>query len=422
MSRRFLSSNRGVRLRVLAASAVLMSLVVSSGAAFPAAAIPRSAADIERAQLDRLAHELVAAGAPGVIVRVDDGRGQPIEIAAQAPWTTSDHVLRPGDEYRVGSNTKTVMAALVLQLVADGTLALTDPVAKWLPGQVPDGDAITLRMLLNHTSGLYDYTNDPTLVPSIVGQDRHRWTNSELLAIGVRHPPLFAPGDRFSYSNTDYVAIGAVLERVTGQSLPELVQDRIAGPLHLTHTYYATSSIWSGAHAHGYEPDPAHMPSGVPAQFTSFVGPRHDGHVDVSDIAPAWGGAAGAMVSTAQDWSRFDTALMSGTLLPAAQLAQLRTTVPQDPTQPDGPGYGLGIQTAATPCGTVWGHDGGLPGYLTSNVTDSTGHRTMNFLVSTEFWAEFGVDPRIDSAAHALQTAAICAMFDQPVPPATQAG
>ncbi|HEY0807455.1 MAG TPA: serine hydrolase, partial [Pseudonocardiaceae bacterium] len=145
-------------------------------------------------------------------------------------------------------------------------------------------------------------------------------------------------------------------------------------------------------------------------------GPRHDGHVDVSDNDPSWGGAAGAVVSTAQDWSRFYIALMSGKLFPAAQLAQLRTTVPQDLTQPNGPGYGLGIQIGATPCGTIWGHDGGLPGYLTSNATDSTGSRTASLLVSTELWAEFSVDQQLTDAAHALQTAMICTMFDKPVP------
>jgi D-alanyl-D-alanine carboxypeptidase len=372
----------------------------------------------QRTRLDRLARTLVDAGAPGVIVRVDDGRGHPIQIAEQASWTRPDHVLRAGDEFRMGSNTKTMMATLVLQLVAEGRLALTDPVEKWLPGQVPNGKAITLRMLLNHTAGLFDYTDDPALVPSIVGRDRRRWTSSRLLALGVKHPPLFAPGTSWAYSNTDYAAIGAVLERVTGESLADLVRDRIAGPLGLEHTYYATGGAWSGPHAHGYEPDAAHMPPSVPAGFTHFAGKHRDGHVDVSGNDPSWGGAAGAVVSTAQDWSRFYTALLSGRLLPAAQLKEMLTTVPQDPAQPAGPAYGLGIQTGATPCGTIWGHDGGIPGYLTANVTDRTGGRTATVLVSTESWSEFGSAPKIAAAAKALQTAMICTMLGKPVPSA----
>lgn len=376
----------------------------------------------QRDQLDQLARKVVDAGAPGVIVRVDDGHGRPVQIAEQATWTTRDHLLRVGDEFRMASNTKTMMATIMLQLVAEGRLALTDPVEKWLPGQVPNGKAITLRVLLNHTSGLFDYTNDPAFLPSILGRDRRRWTSTELLAMGVKHDPLFAPNTKFSYSNTNYVAIGAVLERVTGASLAELVRDRIARPLGLRRTYYATDSAWRGPHAHGYEPDAAHMPPEVPVEFRDFAGMRHDGHVDVADNDPEYSGAAGAVVSTAEDWSRFYTALMSGKLLPATQLEQLRTTVPQDPEQPDGPGYGLGIQTGATPCGTIWGHDGGIPGYLTTNVTDRTGSRTANILVSTESWAEFGSDPKLAGAAKALQIAVICTMFGKPVPTPGHAG
>ncbi|MFC0842826.1 serine hydrolase domain-containing protein [Streptomyces noboritoensis] len=369
------------------------------------------------AQLDRLAQRLVAAGAPAVIVRVDDGHGRPIEITEQAPWTRKDHRLRAEDEFRMGSNTKSMMAALVLQLVGEGKLALTDPVDTWLPGQVPNGRAITLRMLLNHTSGLFDYTEDPAILPSTMGKDPRPWTPEQLLALGVRHDPKFPPGTQWAYSNTNYAAVGAVLEKATGRSLADLVRDRIARPLHLEHTYYATDSAWRGPHAQGYEPDAAHMPPGVPAEFRDFAGAHHDGHVDVSRNNPSWGGPAGAMVSTAHDWARFYAALMSGKLLSAAQLAQMRTTVPMDPEQPDGPGYGLGIQTAATPCGRVWAHDGGIPGYLSTHVTDPTGRRTATVLVATEAFAEHpDAFPVLAKAAKTLQTATVCAMFDKPAP------
>ncbi|MFC4590262.1 serine hydrolase domain-containing protein [Sphaerisporangium corydalis] len=449
MPQRDLSSDGAVRPRrpralatsALATSALAVSLAVAvavpAAAAVPYAAGARAAEQFQRPaqlrqhaqvrhpaqlrqpglkQLRRLAREVVRAGAPGVIVRVDDGRGRPVEIAEQAGWTRRDHPLRAGDEFRMGSNTKTMMATLVLQLVAEGRLALTDPVEKWLPGAVPGGEAITLRMLLNHTAGLFDYTEDARLRPSILGKDRRRWTPAELLAVGVEHDPLFAPGTKWSYSNTGYAAVGAVLEKATGASLADLVRDRIARPLGLGHTYYATDSTWRGPHAHGYEPDAAHMPSEVPAWLRHLAGPRHDGHVDVSGHDPGWGGPAGAVVSTTRDWSRFSTALMSGDLLPAAQLAQMRDTVPMDPARPDGPGYGLGIQTGATPCGTIWGHDGGMPGYLTAYLTDGTGARTATILVATESWAEFEGAPKLAEAAQALQTATTCAMFGKPVP------
>ncbi|MFI6813517.1 serine hydrolase domain-containing protein [Nonomuraea sp. NPDC050328] len=396
--------------RLLSRTAAAASLAVFAALPAPAAA----ATPYE--QLKDLARQLVAAGAPGVIVRVDDGRGRPVEIAEQAPWTRRDHVLKTGDEFRVGSNTKTMTATLVLQLVAEGRLALTDPVEKWLPGQVPNGSAITLRMLLNHTSGLADYTEEPALLPSILGKDRRRWTSAELLAVGVKQDPLFKPGKKWAYSNTGYAALGAVLERVTGKSLADLVRDRIARPLGLEHTYVPTGSSWRGSYARGYEKDAAHQPPAVPVAWRALVGPRRNGHIDVSANSPSWGGAAGSVVSSAGDWSRFTRALMSGKLLPATQLAQLRTLVPIDPQQPDGPGYGLGIQSATTPCGTFWGHDGGMPGYLTVGLTDRTGSRAATVLIATEYWSEFGADAKLAKAAQALQLAAICSMFAKPVP------
>lgn len=418
--------SRRLRLAPAVLTASILTVGLAAGPAFPAAGSASGAArlgvDAQRAQLTTLAQQLVDAGAPGVIVRVDDGHGRPVEIAEQAPWAAKDQRLKVGDEFRMGSNTKTMMATIVLQLVAEGRLALTDPVEKWLPGQVPNGRAITLRMLLNHTSGLFDYTEDPALVPSILGKDPHRWTSSELLAVGVTHPPLFAPGTQWSYSNTDYAAVGAVLERVTGTSLADLIRDRIARPLGLKHTYLATDGSWHGAYARGYEPDSAHMPAGCPPRSGSVAGVDRDGHVNVSGNDPSWGGAAGAVVSTAQDWSRFYTALMSGKLLPAAQLAELRSTVPMDPGNPvNGPGSGLGIETGTTPCGTIWAHDGGITGYSSVNLTDSTGSRTATVLVSTEFLFEFGADAKLVAADQALQTATICAMFGKAAPAAPAA-
>lgn len=372
------------------------------------AAVRQDGSAETRAHLRALARELVEEGVPGVIVRVDDGHGRPIEIAEQAAWTRKDHRLRADDEVREASNTKTVMATLVLQLVAEHRLALTDPVDKWLPGQVRNGRAITLRMLLNHTSGLFDYTEDPALVPALTGWDPHVWTSTEILSLVRGHPALFEPGAEWSYSNTNYIAVGAVLERVTGRSLAALVRERIARPLGLRHTFYATGSAWRGRHAHGYEPDAAHMPPNVPEEFRTYAGPRHDDHVDVTGDYVTADGADAAIVSTAGDWSRFYGALMSGRLLPAAQLAEMRTTVPEGGSDdPEELGYGLGIERAKTACGTVWDHVGVVPGYATYNVTDSTGHRTAAFSFATS---------TLTRAAHrtgaALMDAINCAIFD----------
>ncbi|MFC4508425.1 MULTISPECIES: serine hydrolase domain-containing protein [Streptomyces] len=372
----------------------------------------------QEARLARLAQRNVDAGAPGVVVRVDKGDGQVIEIARQAPWTRADHALAASDEFRMGSNTKTMVATVVLQLVAEHRLQLTDPVEKWLPGLIPNGAAITLRMLLNHTSGLFNTIDDPDVLKAFTGQDTRQWTPGELIAAAVRHAPLFAPGARYSYSNTNYVALGLVAEKAAGHSLSDLIQERIARPLHLKNTYLVTGSgeTKSPRLAHGYEPDAAHLapvlPPGTPAG-TAFTGPaRPAGHVDTTWINLSTEWAAGGMVSTAQEWARFDTALMSGQLLPPAQLKEMKTTVAEESGNPNR--YGLGLEKkVVTPCGTVWGHDGQVPGYSSWDYTDSTGRRTVSVFTTTIFGI---ANPKADAANEALLKAAICTMLDKPIP------
>ncbi|HWO61828.1 MAG TPA: serine hydrolase domain-containing protein, partial [Umezawaea sp.] len=141
----------------------------------------------------------VAAGIPSAVVRVDDGRGSVVQVAEQAEWTVADHRIGAGDQVRVGSNTKTMVAVLVLQLVGENRLGLDDPVEKWLPGLVPNGGAITVRMLLNHTSGLANNTDDERVLRSVFGLEARAWTARELLEAGTGQPPVAAPGEKWSY-------------------------------------------------------------------------------------------------------------------------------------------------------------------------------------------------------------------------------
>ncbi|MEY9962701.1 D-alanyl-D-alanine carboxypeptidase [Streptacidiphilus sp. MAP12-16] len=428
-----LSSRRGPRAALTLALATILTGTVAACAASPTPASPTPASIAETGmaqaraahtgapaartdQLTALAQQDVDAGAPGVIVRVDDGNGPAVEISRQAPWTRADHTLAVGDQFRMGSSTKTMVATLVLQLVAEHRLKLTDPVEKWLPGLVPNGHAITLRMLLNHTSGLFNHVNDPAVLAAFTGQDTRQWTPKELLAAAVRHPALFAPGKEYSYSNTNYIALGLVLEKATGHRLADLIEERIARPLNLKQTYLATSTPRSDGSklAHGYEPDAAHLasllPPGTPAG-TAFAGPSRGDHVDTTWINNSSEWAAGGVVSTAEDWGRFQTALMSGGLLPPAQLKEMRTTVAEDASTPNR--YGLGLEKVVTPCGTVWGHVGQVPGYSSENYTDSTGHRTVSVFTTTIFGL---AEPKVGAADQALVNAAVCTMLGKPVP------
>lgn len=398
------------------AAALTGSLAVAAGAQ----SAPRSQSGQpgvmsgQKATLARLAQEVVDANVPGVAVRIDKGNARVIEIARQARWTKTDHRLTPRDGVRMGSNTKTMVATVVLQLVAEHRLKLTDPVSKWLPGLIPNGSAITLRMLLNHTSGLFNYTYDPVVLKAFTGQDPRLWTPPQLIAAAVAYDPLFAPGTAYSYSNTNYVALGLVAEKATGHHLNELIQKRIAAPLHLKNTYLVTSSRATKNRrlAHGYEPDAAHLapvlPPGLPAD-TAFAGPaRPAGYVDTTRINMSTEWAAGGIVSTLHDWARFDTALMSGKLLPPAQLKEMKTTVAEESGNPNR--YGLGLEKKITACGTVWGHDGQVPGYSSWAYTDDTGQRTVSVVTTTIFGI---ANPKASAANQALLDAAICTMLDK---------
>jgi D-alanyl-D-alanine carboxypeptidase len=378
-----------------------------------------STADRSQArQLRVIADEALAAGVPGVVVRVDDGRGPVVSFARQAAWNSSDHELRATDTFRMASNTKTVTAALVLQLVAEHRLRLDDTIEKWLPGAVPNGANITLRMLLDHTSGIADYAYTRTVLDLMTGNDTQRKTAEEMLALGASLPPVGAPGEKFSYSNAGYIALGLAMEKATGRGLADLVHQRIARPLGLRNTYLSTNAAprrGTQPLAHGYEPDAAHLapvvePLGLPEGY-GFIGPNDDQRVDVTALDPSWNGAAGGIVSTTSDWATFDTALMSGRIIPQRLLKEMFNA---GPTEWEGRKYGLGLEEYHSPCGTVWGHDGALPGYRSDNYTDKTGRRTVSVLSTTHFGLR--TSPDAGAAETKLVDAAICTMLGKPVP------
>jgi D-alanyl-D-alanine carboxypeptidase len=260
--------------------------------------------------------------------------------------------------------TKSFVATVVLQLVAEGRLRLDDRLQQWLPGAVPDGQHITIRQLLNHTSGLADYTDDllgplrakPTRQAYQQMADR-RFTPQALVAMAARHRPLFPPGTQFSYSNTNYILLGLVVERVTGDRLAGQLHRRILAPLGLADTELPGSQ-WRlhGRHLHGYAPpNRAWLPSDGPA-----------GLFDVTQSNPSWVWAAGAMISSAADLARFYQALLSGRLLGPELLTAMQTTVDASEVFGPGAGYGLGLIRLPLGCGgQVWGHGGEIAGYAT---------------------------------------------------------
>ncbi|QES46700.1 peptidase [Streptomyces venezuelae] len=362
-------------LAVVAATAVAVTgLTGSAYAAAPAAADGQSGQSGQSGQgagheATRKALEAaVAEGAPGALAVAERGRRAWAGTAGVGDLRTGEK-RQAQERFRAGSITKTFVATVLLQLEAEGRLSLDDSVEKWLPGLVQgnghSGRTITLRQLLNHTSGVFSYTEDEAFVEKVFGPGflRHRydtWKPEQLVRVAMAHQPYFAPGTDWRYSNTNYVLAGLVIEKATGNPYAKEVQRRILGPLHLDAT------VLPGTRAGMPEPAGRAYSKLSP----EATGPTHD----VTELNPSIAGAAGEIVTDARDLNDFYRALLSGRLLGPRQLRDMTTTVPVPGAE--GVGYGLGIMSIRLSCGTeVWGHGGGIHGSSsTAVVTRDTRH------------------------------------------------
>jgi D-alanyl-D-alanine carboxypeptidase len=328
---------------------------------------------------------LVHAGVPGVVVEVRRG-GATLGLAAGHADLKTGTRMRAGDRFKVGSITKTFVATAVLQLVAEGRVGLGDTVERWLPGLVPGGGAITVRQLLAHTGGLSDYLDDPRpLAPYLAGDDGFRWPPVRLVRIAVSHPPLFAPGTGWSYSNTGYVLLGLIAERADGRPIAAQLRSRIFDPLGLDATRLPQSQGFGHPRAHGY--------------FLTAQGLQ-----DVTPISQSLFFTAGGVVSTAHDVAAFYHGLLTGKLLPPRLLQTMTATVPRAP----GLAYGLGIFSIPTPCGTAYGHDGALPGYKSLALAGRDARRQAVVLVNSITEAETVGGPAAQAAYNRLIATALC--------------
>jgi D-alanyl-D-alanine carboxypeptidase len=351
---------------LLAGTAVLWSRD-HAGPAASVPAPPATHAPPDPATLQRLVDGVVEAGAPGAVALVRTGQGT-WQGASGLGDLGAKRPARAGDRFRIGSVTKSFVATVVLQLVGEGRLRLDDRLQRWLPGAVPGGQRITIRQLLNHTSGLANYTDDLlqrlTAMPTRQAYQEmaaRRFTPQALVAMATRHGPVFPPGMEFSYSNTNYILLGLLVERVTGDRLADQLQQRILRPLRLNDTELpSTQPRIRGQYLHGYAPpNRTWLPSDGPA-----------GLVDVTQANPSWAWAAGAMISSAADLARFYQALLRGRLLGPELLKAMQTTVDVSEQFGVDTGYGLGLMRLELGCGgQVWGHGGEIDGYATVAFT-----------------------------------------------------
>lgn len=348
------------RIAVLLA-AVIMALSVAAGCS--------ETGGYGQDDLQRDVDAIRDSGAIGVQARVTRNGEVLVAVAGVADVHTREPVPENG-YYRIGSTTKTFVAAVILQLVGEGRLSLDDLVEQHLPGVVSggghDGSAITIRDLLRHTSGIRDYNQDDDWNPFNAletFQERRldHYEPEELVDVAMRHPPVFEPGTAYSYSNTNYVLAGMVIEAITGHSWAQEVRDRIIEPLGLEQTLVPDGAQMPTPHARGYY------------QFEPG-GPL----VDATQLDPSAGDAGGAIISTPKDVTRFFVALLGGELLPPDLLAEMQDTIPSAEGR-----YGLGLGWSPLSCGGgYWRHGGAVPGYLSYEGFSEGGSRGVVLSVS----------------------------------------
>jgi D-alanyl-D-alanine carboxypeptidase len=353
--------------------------------------------DGDQAELQRDADAIRDVGVTGVQARMITEDGEQLVVTSGVADTTTNEPVNPEGSFRIGSDTKPFVATVVLQLVGEGRLALDDTVEQHLPGVVAgngnDGNAITIRNLLQHTSGIHDdYPGFDT--PEQYHERRFSpFSMEELVARAMSHPPDFAPGTGWGYSNTGYMLLAMIVERVTGRPWSEEVDARIVQPLGLEHTFLPADPGLPEPHARGYQ---RFVPGGALVDVTEQFDPN----------------PSGGLVSTTADLNRFYRALLDGTLLGPEELAQAQRTVPvNEQVEQLWPGgrYGLGLRERPLSCGGVyWGHSGGGAGYVTEGGVTPDGSRSVVVSMSSTLSESLDSYVRQQQAADLLVDRALC--------------
>ncbi|MBP5942340.1 serine hydrolase domain-containing protein [Streptomyces acidiscabies] len=338
-------------------------LPATSAYAAPSPTVP--AADMEGVETALKA--AMAQGAPGAMARFVGPSGVQVRTAGVLD-RESGAPMDIHARFRIGSVSKTFSSVVLLQLVQEGKLTLDAPVNEYLPGLLPD-DRITVRNLLTHRSGLADYTDDmfEHTVPGFEAVRNRVFSYQELLDLSLALPRTTEPGVSYRYSNTNFVVVGMLIEKLTGTPVAAQYQKRIFKPLGLRDTLYVhPETKIPGFHVRGYlHPDEAGAPL-----------------VDSTEQTVSWAQSAGAVISSPADLNTFTTALMRGKLLSPEMLDAMRTVTPTDTTNTRF--YGLGLRRYDLTCGVqVFGHTGTVQGFYTYTFATKDGKRALSAMANT---------------------------------------
>jgi D-alanyl-D-alanine carboxypeptidase len=329
------------------------------------------------AEIEALADNAIAAGIPGVSLAVLRGN-QTITMARGVSDRATGEALSPAHHLRVASVAKSLVSSVILQLVEEGALKVTDTLDTWLPGMLPAHREVTIELLLRQESGIFDFASDERyLAPYLQGDLEYNWTPQRLVGLSADHPPTAPPRTRFEYSNTNYVLLGLIVERITGEPLAKAVEKRITEPLAMKASSMETTSQLPAPFAHGY-----------------LVGMGEP--IDVTSISASSVFGCGNLVSTPLDMAVFYRSLVAGEVVAKDQLPAMFATDPAVPSTK----YGMGVfrfdHDNFLHCGNFVGHDGGIPGYDTVAYSSVDGRRQFALVVTS-----FTMDEKAgDEAAH----------------------
>ena len=382
------------RRRFLKQTAMATAVVSVPYLAGRSAAFGKEKAKGADAALDRALEELVTmdGGPPGAIAIVQ--RGSHREVHSFGVRNLKGALpIRANDHMRIASAAKAFSGAVALSLVSEGKLSLQDTIGERLPELPEDWSEVTLRQLLNHTSGIPDFSLEPDFRDALLASLTKAPPPEELLSFVEDEDLLFDPGSEYHYSNSDNIAVALMVEAATNRSYESQLQEHVFGPLGLTETSLPAGAKLPKPFIHGYDP------SESPPEDLSEI------------IAAGWSWASGGIVSTPGDLNRFIRGYVGGRLFGSKTRSKQRQVIEGGGSEPPGPGKnsaGLAIFRYETRCGTVWGHTGNTPGYTQFAAASPNGSRSVTVSVNTQLTPTNG-EPGVFEALRRAEGRAVCA-------------
>ena len=348
------------------------------------------------AALDVALKDLTAmrGGPPGVIAVVQRGQLREVHTFGVANLKT-ERRMRIDDRMRIASAAKAFSGAAALSLVSKGALSLNDTIGERLPEQPKAWSEVTLRQLLNHTSGLPDFSQSPRFRDALLANLTKAPPPEKLLSFVKNKKLRFEPGSKYQYSNSDNIAVALMVEEATGRTYEGQLQEQVYGPLGLRKTTLPRGANLGKPYIHGYDNDPSAQP---PEDYSKLV-------------AAGWSWASGGIVSTPADLNDFIRGYVGGDLFDFRTRGRQRQVVAGGGSEPPGPGEnsaGLAVFRYETKCGTVWGHTGNIAGYTQFMAASPNGNRSVTVSANTQLTPENGA-PGVFEALRQAELRAVCA-------------